>query len=270
MIDGFYINLDSCRERASKIKEQLKAIGLESVFQRFAAVDGHQYTFRSSQFRLTPREVGVWMSHAGAIRKNLGTGNHLHIIEDDALLARALPAFYSRLDKHQVPEDWDLIFTSIGNVEPVFADLHQLAGQARNAGRILMLNLSNVRFSSALSYIVRSERKEKLYDLINEGWSSGIPIDLYYRELVLQGKLNAYVTVPFLSTPDLSLDSTIQRPSASLQLFRIVNALFYIEADPEKLLKQAKQYTQDIACDPVIEVFLELQKFRASGRFEIF
>ena len=270
MIDGFYINLDSSRERASQIKKQLKTLGLERVFHRFAAVDGHKYTSQCSQFRLTPGEIGVWMSHVNVIRRNLKTRNHLHIIEDDALLARNLPAFYSRIENHQIPEDWDLIFTSIGNVEHVFADLYRLARHAGNAGQIYMQSLSNVRFSSALSYIVRSEKKEKLYDLINEGWKSGIPIDLYYRELVQQGKLNAYVTVPFLSTPDLSFDSTIQEPSASLQLFRIVNSLFYIEADLEKLHEQAKQYTQDIARDPVLDVFLELQKFRASGRFEIF
>src|SRR5262249_25715112 len=115
MYQGFYLNLTRNETRRSALVRQLEQIGATNRYARFEAVDGHTMV-SSCPTKLVPGKLGLWLTY-----ENLMTavGNsptaHIHVIEDDTVLARnavrAIERVLGYMDRFR--DDWDLLFTDV-------------------------------------------------------------------------------------------------------------------------------------------------------------
>ena len=143
------------------------------------------------------------------------SAEHLHIIEDDTILAHDARQMFDKMlenaDAH--PDGWDLIFTDILVPIDRVDFVHLLAKHIaafRQSGSRAILDLAGIPFSCTSSFFVNRQSIDKYAGLIADQWTWGKPIDLFLRRLINQGRLKAFVTVPFMtSISEISQQSDI-------------------------------------------------------------
>src|SRR5271157_102699 len=88
---GYYINLDRSPDRRAVMDAQLAQLGLTDHYRRFAAVDGNPQGLASPT--LTVSELGCFASHQQLLQRHADGAEHLHLIEDDIVLAKRTASF---------------------------------------------------------------------------------------------------------------------------------------------------------------------------------
>ena len=262
MFRGRYINLDRNSARRTALEENLRQAGVADRYARFAGVDGIEAK-RSRQTSLRPGYLGNWLSHERLAHEHRDQGEHLHLLEDDAVLpaADAGPLFEEVLRRADAEiEGWDLLFTetapSIETRAYVALAEHVLA-YARTR-HIAFVPLASLDFAGMSSYFVNRRSLTTYSDLIADGWRHGVPIDLFLREKVHRGELRAYVTAPFLTTvSDLSAESDVlgqhDFAHAVLDLYR---QCFYIRANLPALSAKLATLARDSRIHPLHSIFI--------------
>src|SRR4051812_11982309 len=119
---GYYINLDRSRERFAAMEAQLRSRVPAASYRRFPAVDGNPHGFPSNG--LTERQIGCLCSHALLLEQHRDLGHHLHVIEDDAVLATRTVSFIEDVLASGLIGDLDVLLTSC--VPPV--NFNELSG----------------------------------------------------------------------------------------------------------------------------------------------
>jgi GR25 family glycosyltransferase involved in LPS biosynthesis len=170
---------------------------------RFPAVDTSYVRNSVVPGRLRDTEKACFLSHLYAVRQHLHTSRHLHVIEDDICFGKhtcsAVHGIISSLERDNHP--WDIIFTEV--CVPNGPDMLNLVKQRQQLARdkkITLLNLKTFLFAGATSYIINGGSKSKLFQLLSEHVPLDIPVDLYIRELVYEGRISAFVTFPFTTS----------------------------------------------------------------------
>ena len=222
--------------------------------------------------------MGLWLTHLQLLEAAHDTQVHLHLIEDDTVLARNAVERIEKVLAHvdvQFP-DWDLIFTdafiTTQDVD-VFCLLHRLIQQGDQTGTHALVDLHAIRWGGASSVLINKNSVGKLAALLANEWQHHLPIDLYLRHLVHTGKLKAYLTVPFLTSisPDSQQSDIRGAVSRSVAVAGAYRRAFFLDADLPALFAEIQELTSDMEKPTLLrEIYLRTLQYRLSDRWEHF
>ena len=258
--EGRYINLAGSEDRRRAMDAQLRARGLADTHRRFEAIRGAD---RPEQplTTLRPGELGCWLSHLQVMAEATDPDRHLHVLEDDAVLSPRLTQVLRDLDR--LGDDWDLLFTDVYLHPPPspeqFAALRRAWQDHARHGRLTLMDLRGLAFTGTTSYVVHRRSRDKLRRLLDGQWRSHRTYDLFLQGLVREGRLQARVTVPFVTTigPD-NLDSTIGRQGPALRALNAFRQALHCDADPQALYAPLCPGPGAAATEPLLGLYLEL------------
>jgi hypothetical protein len=271
---GYYFNLARNKTRLAALTEHLQRVGALERYQRFDAVDGRAIA-GALDSKLPAGALGLWLSHEKLLQVDSRPPLHLHVIEDDAILAKNPVMPFDRLLRHADEKlEWDLIFTDV--IVPVswkvFSRFSEQMKVFEQSGNHVLLSLANIDFSATSSFFLNKTSAAKYAALISGGWASGMPLDIYMRQLVRKGQLKAYITLPFMtSISTQSVRSDIRgNMDRSRRVFDIFRQGFFQEADREALLAEMRALTQGARVNSLRALFLQAKMFSWSDQWEQF
>jgi GR25 family glycosyltransferase involved in LPS biosynthesis len=245
---GRYINLDASTQRRARLEQQLRALGIEHAYSRFAAVDGMRLSGVCGA--ISRREYGCFASHVQLLKEAAPTGAHLHVLEDDALLSpEFLPVSREIIDRG-VLDEFDLLFTdvfvswdslqiaSLERVRRKHTGVEARSGRQSLTG-VGIFNLHRKRLACTSSYFVSRRSLGRVAGLLESALAAGPvqPVDLTLRELVDNGTLTAACTVPFITSVALeaAAGSTIHGdligPELSRLACNVIRHTFFVRPD---------------------------------------
>lgn len=214
-LQGLYINLARSTERRALCEQQLSQANLVDTYRRLEAVDGSLMQHQPSPSKLSPAKIGCWLSHIAALEQACQHSGHTHILEDDFQLTDAFNGFIDNLAQYTAAlDDWDIIFTDVDLAGMFNVTAMKTLIDSVNAltvkDTIELKDAQPLYAAANSSYIVNGAHRQKVYDLMKEGLASKLPNDLWLRKLIRDGKIKAYVTLPFVTTVNAAFnDSTI-------------------------------------------------------------
>ena len=275
MYQGVYINLDSSSERRDVLVAHLENLGLAARYHRFPAIDGRTIASEGAP-GLQPGALGCWMSHTGVLEAHRGSPVHLHVIEDDIVLAHTALTRFDELLRQADDRlgGWDVLYTEVHL--PIDAGVHRLFLErvriCEQTGVPSFVDLAEIAFAGMTSYFVNRRSRAKVCDLLAGAWACGAPIDLFIRHLVHQSRLRAFVTVPFLTTLSAAgIHSDIRgRVDRSRRVCEAYRRAFFIDADRPALMAEMQELVAGAKVAPLSELFLEAQRFSLSDSWEVF
>jgi hypothetical protein len=274
--DGFFINLARSHERRATLQAHLEQLGLGSRYRRFDAVDGQTESVPRVP-GLSPAAVGCWLSHLGLLSSRRGAGRHVHIIEDDIVLAgdaaRLLDQIVQIADARL--GRWDMLFTDV--YVPLDIPTHRLflaqLTEFERTAAASFVDLAGIAFAGFTSYFVNWRSIDKVVALVTRGLKSGQPIDVHVRNLAARHQLRAHVTLPFLSCPaPIGLKASDIRGAVdrSRQVCDTYRRGFFIDANRLCLLADLRQVVADTSVDESTELFLQALRFSLSNQWTLF
>ena len=253
----------------------LTEIGGADRYRRFQAVDGkavaHEHTTR-----LSPGNLGCWLSHVNLLRANFSSNMHLHVIEDDTVFAKGSPSLFESFLKvaDEQLKGWDLIFTDIWipTDSAIFYDFFGKMRLFQEKGHYSFVNLARIPFAATSSYFVNKSSIAKLANLLSGKWTSGLPVDLYLQALVNQGAVNAYATLPFLtSVSPEGLKSDIRgNLNHSRRIFDVYRRAFFRDADIPSLTAEMQELIKGATVPPLVNFYLNAVLYSLSEQYEPF
>ncbi|MDM0009292.1 hypothetical protein QTI51_31145 [Variovorax sp. J22G73] len=230
-MNGRFINLQASTERREAMEVQLRALGLQHI-GRLEATDTHSLPTHaaSPNAPVSPREHACFLSHARAI-DSAPPGDFFLVLEDDALLSRALPPLLGQPDALAQLEGFDLVFLEcmpsiaapglLALWQGLRKHLPHDAGAPRDAiGGIEILDARGLYNWGAVAYLVTPRGQRTLPPLLREALAEGpaLAFDMTLGALLHGERIRAAVLAPFLATPTLRshAQSTIDdRPRAA-------------------------------------------------------
>jgi hypothetical protein len=239
---GYYINLDRSASRRASVEGQLRALGLERTYSRFAAVEGRDAAAVAGS--ITSGEYGCFASHAQLLSAAAVGTRHVHVLED---VSRG------------VLDSFDLIFTDtfvpldsahIRCYEQAYRRHKPLGSQDALLREVSLIDLKGVYWACTSSYVAGQRSLKRIAALLNDALRAGPsePVDLYLRHLVNNGELKAAVCLPFLTSIDLALDldTTISRGAVAPDLSRLacnlVRHSYFVRPDLEAIRRMTEQF----------------------------
>jgi hypothetical protein len=253
---GLYINLDRCPDRRDEIESELARFGLSQQYKRINATNGNALQFPGP--RLNNGEMGCFTSHYLALKENIGSDAHLHIVEDDALFCSSTAPIITRLIETGEIGKFDIIYTDVAlplandsykNFKALYDEL-----VARNADGTLesvafkILDLNPLMIATASSYLVNKDSIAKICALYHEELTAGavLPIDSFLRKHAETGALKSGFVFPFVTSvrPERTQQSTVRKTPDSTFKFTaadIARMSFFIGCDfseCEKLMER--------------------------------
>ncbi len=156
---GFYINLDTSPDRRKAIEATIARAGLSESYQRFPAVTGADMP---ATCRLRPGEYGCFRSHHDLLAGLTPDGNFVHVLEDDAVLARTFGPAMQTVLSGGLLEPFDIVFTEtmIGSDPPLLRMLKGLFDRGVGKGKPLSLSLIDLKtlfFAGTSSFFVNPQ-----------------------------------------------------------------------------------------------------------------
>lgn len=236
MYQGVYINLDRAVTRRRLFEANLEQAGLAGLYQRFPAIDGATISYGPENIP-GHAALGCTLSHLSAVKKYPGP-EHLHVLEDDALLHPEIPNLFKAFLANEHIGEWDILMTDIF-IPPdlyLFKFLHDKYLQTQRDGSISFLDIGKWEFAGASSYFVNGASKQKFLQMMEHAFPAGAPYDLRIRELAQRGMLKVYTCFPFFSTlSDESSDSTIAGSFEPVLPLTEYRRSFYIRPNLEEI-----------------------------------
>ena len=278
---GYFINLDRSDGRRRDIQTQLLDLGLAGSYERFPAVDGR--ALDPEQFKLYAAKPGSPAASppSGALEAGRRDRTHLHIIEDDVVLARSLaPTLASIIDRGLLAR-YDLVYTdTLVPFKPeLIREYLRIAEQSGAGGpeRIQLVNLRGRLKACQASYLVNRESVDKIIALLAAEVRAGItlPVDIHLRNLVNSGALNAALTLPFLTAVrlDQTLATTVQgeyEAAVSVMLHNLLRNQFFVDRDDEEFERCLAEYVDRLALGGATRNIARLSAFFLSDRHRDF
>jgi len=273
MYQGMFLNLQRNEQRRAALTRHLAEVGAAERYQRFEAIDGRTAA-EQHEMKLQPGNVGLWLTHEKMLETiGASPGGHLHILEDDAVLPKnAVSQFDSLLTRigGELPH-WDLLFTDVFLAPHpgwfrLFAEKMRLHAET---GAHTLIDLARIPFAGTSSLFVNKSSIGKYASLLAGNWRRGWPIDLYLRSLVNEGKLKAYLTVPYMTS--ISPESNMSDISGSLDHSRrvceIYRRAFFQEANLVSLLTEMQLLTAQAKIPQLAGLYLHTESFMLSDQW---
>lgn len=267
---GVFINLPENERRRTALLSNLSAAGISTWYAHFPATDGRTAA-ASVSTKLSPGALGLWLTHE-KIAEKFGDGSeHLHILEDDVVVAgeakSLLPMALQNADQNL--GDWDLIFTETFVPFELFETYRKMMQTFDAKRRFSYLDLASCYASCMTSFFLNRKSIGKYASLIKGKWTAGLPIDLYVRRLLRTKELRAFVTVPFLTSISAENNqSDIRGPlDASRQVCDVFRRGFFVDADVNGLLAEMRRLTEGTTVSPLTELYFNGYAFSCSDRY---
>ena len=213
-IQGFYINLETHKERETILREELSKTGKLHLYKRFQAKEGDET--RAKAKKLSKGEHGLWISWIKLleeIQENCSEDyDYVHIVEDDAIISEQFHDFTKTLSSKRPVAD--IIMTDMYVNIDIYRFADKLMRKFLTKGTSSEIILTKEYTGCAASCLIHKTKIEKVLNVLKRGFEelSVIPIDNYFRRMNRQGALCVATTLPFLTSVQLwSInDSTIQ------------------------------------------------------------
>src|ERR1700680_2181381 len=198
---GVYINLDRSPGRRAAMDAQLAQFGLADRYIRHAAVDGS--ALAPSRSELRPGELGAFYSHLGVIEAARSSRDAaVHIMEDDVLLSEHVRPVIEDSIAAGLFHRFDILFTDVfapphigmlKGLKSVFDRIEVPPRRPLHLSDLQVIDLAGQNFSCLTSYVVGAKSIDRMLALYAAEGESGptIPVDLFIRDCVLNGKLRA-------------------------------------------------------------------------------
>jgi hypothetical protein len=257
---GYYINLSSSIDRDAEMQRQLNALGMSGQYQRFEAVSGAESP-QLLQTSLPPGHLGCWLSHQAVWARGKAANRHVHVLEDDAVLA---PFLVTALKGIELDEDsWDLLFTDVYFHPPPtpeqFVRLRQWRRAFADSRKITLADLRYLPFTGTTSYLVNRRSIDKLMALVDGQWKQNKTLDVHLQGLVREGRLRALVTIPFLSgLGSCNVDSTTGSQGPALEALNAFREALYYQADLDEIYARISPCDCSGNTEPFLGIYLEL------------
>ena len=188
------------------MEAQLARLEPAARYRRFSAVDGNAFGVTSGT--LTDSELGCFYSHYLLLQMHLDGAAHLHIIEDDIVMAKRAPFLLEQVVLSGMLDDLDLLF--IESAVPMSLDFCR-DGRGEYQRRIQRAadgTVTNVRFghipyvAGTTSYLVNRRSVRLICDILSQELDRGAtrPIDILFRETAAEGKLRVRCLFPFVTS----------------------------------------------------------------------
>jgi len=279
---GYYINLDGNSERKQELEKQLAAYNLAPFYKRHPASLGNALKLRAPS--LKPGAVGCFTSHHLLLQSLKNTSTHVHVAEDDVVFGPTTGLVIDSLARNGDLEKWDMLYTDVW-VPPDLQYIRELSalyrqcaalnpdGTLKRVERFAFLNLKLRVFASTVSYVVNKNSLNKIADILAEAVQGelSMPIDLYYRQQIHQGRISAACIFPFVTSVNIrqnlisnitdTADSNLQRSILATTLLR---NLFFLHCDPKGLLRLGAEFLQVDRVDARDQVIDEILRFSVS------
>jgi GR25 family glycosyltransferase involved in LPS biosynthesis len=258
-LKGLYINLDRSEERRVHVERQLLKLGAAHGYQRFAAIDGARLTARPGI--KNPAELGCYLSHLEAIRKNRDFEGWLHVLEDDVVISRPAAAALAAFTSDAAFASYDIIFTnvmlqvsseSMGLLRTFFDNTVNVDDVGRVTGikNFVAFSLETVHFHLATSYLINPRAIGRVADLLADDLANRpfTPVDDVLAKYCRSGELTGACSMPFYTVPRLSGESTIRGGVTHCRLSQMVmETAFYADRDVAALWRVLHNLGKDNA-----------------------
>ena len=203
---GRYINLDRSPERRAEMEAQFAQLDPVAHYSRFPAVDGNPYGLTGHG--LTDGELGSLMSHYMLLQMHLDSATHLHIIEDDIVMARRTVSFVEQVVSSGMLDDWDILFTE--TTVPMVVEwcaegraLYRNMIERAEDGTAAKIEFRLIQYFAAMaSYLVNRRSVRSICEILGQELDRGArsPIDLLIRTKAREGKLRVRSLSPFITS----------------------------------------------------------------------
>jgi GR25 family glycosyltransferase involved in LPS biosynthesis len=273
MFQGYFLNLPRSEKRRAALLAHIAAVGAADRYEHLEAVEGRAVAAQHPT-KLDPGNLGLWLSHEKLLQAvGLQPPAHLHLIEDDAVLPQNAATLFDRFLTQFTPQvpDWDLLFTDVF-IAPQTETFTLLAAKMQHyalARAHSLVDLARLPFCCTSSMFINRSSVGKYARLLTGQWRLGMPIDMYLRQLVHQGQLKAFLTVPFMTS--ISAESDDSDIRGGLDLTRRVCDLyrrgFFQEADLPALLTDMQRLTTGSKIAPLTALYLQSERFSLSDQF---
>jgi GR25 family glycosyltransferase involved in LPS biosynthesis len=236
----FFINLNRATQRREALEKSFAAEAPPTwTLQRVTALDAEAIEATKIEGALRPAEKACYLSHVKLIEANLGADEPIFILEDDAVFGKKTCHYVDLALKNEAQKlDWDLIYTDVGITSVgAMADLVQMKRRLAARERVVIISLKTLPFAgyiAAAAYIVNAKSLSKLHRLLGESPAINIPYDLMLRKLVHQGRLNAYVLFPFLTSVSDYADASSIQPMGTARtdlVWNLFRQFVWLEGD---------------------------------------
>ena len=237
---GYYIGFGRAQARRRSIEAELSKAGLAAFYTPIEAIEGA--TLHAGKTGLTSAELGALRSHHMLVKADHPGGLFIHVLEDNAILARSFRPVIEQFIRGASFSAFDLIFTHVTvmtpPIEPV-RGLKKAFADATSSAQNLTFGLMDIRglnFVGADSYFINPASLVKIRAILQRecALDTAAPsnLEMLYRREVDAGRLRAACVFPFVSSIDLNLGSTslaIKR-AGSLR-HDLLRSEFYVDSD---------------------------------------
>ena len=237
---GHYISLGRAEARRRSIEAELRKAGVAAFYTLVEAVDGA--TLPTGKTGLTSAERGALWSHRKLVEADCPGDLFIHVLEDNAILARAFRSVIEQFIGGASFAAFDLIFTHLTIVTPPFGPIHSLkrANAAATATapdvNFRLMGLRGLNFMGAGSYFINPASLGKIRAILQRECAPEIAhpsnIEMLYRREVDAGRLRATCVFPFISSIDPNLASASEAMTRSGRLQDdLLRSEFYVDSD---------------------------------------
>lgn len=275
---GYYINLDRSPERRTSIEAQIARLRPTARYRRFQAVDGNPDGIVSEH--MNDAQLGCLLSHYMVLQLHLDGANHLHVVEDDAVMTVRTVRFIESVIASGLLDDHDLLFTS--TILPgSFNAFRELRTTWRNSikrandGSVDDVAFSLIPYFAGMdSYLVNRRSIPMLCELVRQEVETGAcrPFDVLLHERASRGELRARCLFPFITSvlPEGLISTTIPNNGKQLS-YRAVELLrhsFFVDCDQQTMLDLADRDLTNSVADPQATLHSRIAGFFASDDFQ--
>jgi GR25 family glycosyltransferase involved in LPS biosynthesis len=285
---GYYINLDRDAERRREVERQLAAWNLQPFYHRHPGSPGNALNLRAPA--LKPGAVGCFTSHYLLLQSLKHASTHVHVVEDDVLFGPTTGMVIESLARNGDLDKWDMVYTDVW-VPPDLQYIRELSalyrqcaalnpeGTLKKLERFAMLDLKGRVFASTVSYVVSRRSLAKVAAILAEAVQGELPmpIDLYYRRQIHQGRISAACIFPFVTSVNIrhnlssnitdTADRNLQRSILATTMLR---NLFFLHCEPQQLLKLGAEYLRVDSLDARDQVIADILRFGVSSCWQAF
>jgi len=281
---GYYINLDRSPDRRAAMEAQLARLNPPARYRRFPAVDGNPDGVASA--RLSDAEIGCLTSNYLLLQMHRDGASHLHLIEDDAVLANRTVQFVEQIIAMGLLDDIDVLFTStvLSEKFDAFRDFFRETRKAwrtnitrADDGTAIDVQYGFVPYLAGMeSYLVNRRSVGLVCDIIQRELERGAekPVDVLIRDEAASGKLRVRCLFPFITSvlPGAFTSTRVPDDDKQLSVFamELLRHSFFVECDQRAALELADQLLSNSNSDSLERLHARIAGFVTSDAFQAF
>jgi GR25 family glycosyltransferase involved in LPS biosynthesis len=281
---GFYINLARSPERRKEIELQLERYSLQHRYRRFDATDGNALGRPAP--RLTEGEIGCFLSHFRVLEQNIGSSEHLHIVEDDVLFSSFTEPVIESIIASEPFQQYDIVYCDLTfppessyyrNYKERFDRVAARDAAGKIAGyRFHIADLRDQVFHCLSSYIVSRASIAKIHDIYARELATGpaVPVDIALRQEFYRRTINVGCLFPFVTSVRLEhvLQTTMpgRHESLSVLAANLARHSFFVDCDWARCAEYLRRLQERPEPDPHRRLLAGVLEFSMSSRFRDF